>query len=455
MTPVITVEHVYKQYQLHAPMRLRTIAQDIRNRLRPDHDPGMQKRQEQRYVLSDVSFSLEAGDSLGVIGHNGSGKSTLLRLLAGVSLPTKGRIQVVGRLSPMLSLGAGFHPELTGHENLHLNCTLMGLSSAQIRGRTEQMVDFADIGDYIDVPVKRYSSGMMARLGFAAAIHMEPEIILMDEVLAVGDYAFGVKSLSAIREFIRRGTLIFVSHDLGAVERICKNCLWLDQGQMRGLGPATQVIRDYTEAQQEKLVRDQSDFTAGGGAPEGEPRDAEGGQVTESAGAPPQDADSVMRQQFDPAVIIQQVTIHDRNGAQCSEFEIGEDIVLRCRIRFTRPMTDVRIVFGIVDIEYSVVVTAADNQQVAFTEPYQGELVVEAIFPQMKLRPRGFGVWVGISNPTALIPLATWKDIMARFYVRGERRTAELHYFAPQGDLVFTTGVQMRYIGTAAENESP
>lgn len=436
-------------------MRLRTIVQDIRRRLLPDSDPATPKRPEQRYVLSDVSFSVEPGDSLGIIGHNGSGKSTLLRLLAGVSLPSKGRIRVVGRLSPMLSLGAGFHPELTGYENLHLNCTLMGLSSAQIRERIEQMADFADIGDYIDVPVKRYSSGMMARLGFAAAIHMDPEIILLDEVLAVGDYSFGVKSLSAIREFIRRGTLIFVSHDLGAVERICNNCLWLDHGQMRGLGPATQVIRDYTEAQQEKLIRDQSDFAPEISAPLPETADGDQEQATESASAvaPPQDADSVIRQQFDPAVIIQQVTIHDRGGTLRSEFEIGEDIVLRCQIRFTKPMTDVRIVFGIVDIEYSVVVTAADNQQVAFTGDYQGQLEVEAVFPQIKLRPRGFGVWVGISNPTALIPLATWKDIMARFYVRGERRTAELHYFAPQGDLIFTAGVQMRYTGSLVEGE--
>jgi len=246
---VIQVEHVYKRYQLATTINFRTLFKDMFR--------AAQARQQrvrsvaERYVLEDINFALEPGESLGLIGHNGSGKSTLLRLLAGVSLPTRGRIHIEGRLAPLLSLGAGFHPELTGRENLYLNCTLLGLSFAQVRDRIDSIIDFSELHEYVDVPIKRYSSGMLARLGFAAAVHLDADVILIDEVLAVGDYSFYVKSTNAIVDFLSHGTVILVSHDLTSIEKLCQRTIWLHNGQLMADGASNEVINQYKNFQPE------------------------------------------------------------------------------------------------------------------------------------------------------------------------------------------------------------
>lgn len=433
MPPIITVEHVYKQYQMFSGMKLRTLTQEIGKVLRVGKT-ALQRRErpQQRYVLNDIHFSLNSGESLGIIGHNGSGKTTLLRLLAGVSLPTKGRVRVVGRVSPLLALGAGFHPDMTGYENLYLNCTLMGLNYQQTRSRIDQITDFADIGDYIDVPVKRYSSGMMARLGFAAAIHMDPEVILVDEVLAVGDYSFVVKSMAAIRRFMEQGTVILVSHDLESLERLCTNTLWLDHGQMRAIGPSVEIVQQYTHAQQQQIAAQAAaaEAVAEPDAP-----------VTGAA-----DNYRVAKEQFDPNVTIHAVSTHNFAGEPQREFGIPDEIVIRAQISFAYPMTDIRIVAGLVDIATNTIVTCADNQQVDQPDVYSGHLTIEVRLPNLYLRPRGFGVYIGISNPVALMPLAAWTDLQERLFVIGERRDPAFHYYAPQADIVFTPGASMQYL---------
>jgi homopolymeric O-antigen transport system ATP-binding protein len=247
---VISLQNASKVYRVAAHIELRRLLRHVLAPGRRNGDAGFGRR----YALRGVSLEVGTGESLGVIGRNGAGKTTLLRLLAGVTLPTEGRIRVEGQVSSLIGLGLGFHGELTGRENLYLYCALMGLRTKQIRSRIDEIVAFADIGDYIDVAFKRYSSGMMARLGFAAALHVEPGILLLDEVLAVGDHQFYAKSLAALRQLAQRCTLVFVSHNMQAVAAICRRALWLDGGVVRADGPAPDVIAAYLAAQQAGLT---------------------------------------------------------------------------------------------------------------------------------------------------------------------------------------------------------
>jgi ABC-type polysaccharide/polyol phosphate transport system ATPase subunit len=198
------------------------------------------------WSLHDISFSVNQGDCLGIIGANGSGKSTLLKLLAGILEPTTGDIVTNGRIASLLELGAGFHPELTGRENIFLNGSIYGLSRNQMQQRVEAIIDFAELGDFIDMPIKHYSSGMYVRLGFAVAIHTNPDLLLVDEVLSVGDASFQQKCLDSIHEFRdHHGTLVFVSHDLGSVQSICNQAIWLDHGRILAQGRPTDVAMAY------------------------------------------------------------------------------------------------------------------------------------------------------------------------------------------------------------------
>jgi len=197
-------------------------------------------------ALSHVEFNVESGDSLGIIGLNGSGKSTLLQIIAGTLQPSSGSVEVVGRVAALLELGSGFDPEFTGRENVFLNASILGLSQSEIEARYDAIVAFADIGDFIHRPVKTYSSGMMVRLAFAVQVHVDPDVLIVDEALSVGDARFQAKALTKIEEILKRGTtLLFVGHDLSAVKSFCNRALLLDKGQVIKSGIPDDVIADY------------------------------------------------------------------------------------------------------------------------------------------------------------------------------------------------------------------
>ncbi|HVR99012.1 MAG TPA: ABC transporter ATP-binding protein [Thermoanaerobaculia bacterium] len=199
-----------------------------------------------RFALSGVSFEVERGGSVALIGSNGSGKSTMLRLLAGIYQPTQGEIEIEGRIGTVIELGAGFHPELTGIENIHLYAALLGLSRRQLAGRFPGIVEFSGIGDFITMPVKYYSSGMQARLAFSVAVAVEPDVLLLDEVMAVGDQDFRERCLDRLHRFrARGGTLVLVSHDLDSLSDLCDRALWLEGGQVRMDGGLDEVIEAY------------------------------------------------------------------------------------------------------------------------------------------------------------------------------------------------------------------
>jgi len=208
-------------------------------------------RQDQPFIwaLSDVSFSVMPGEVVGIIGRNGAGKSTLLKILARITKPTSGAADVYGRVGSLLEVGTGFHPELTGRENIMLNGAILGMRRAEILRKFDEIVDFAEIDRFIDTPVKHYSSGMYVRLAFAVAAHLEPEILFVDEVLAVGDAAFQKKCLGKMGEVSHAGrTILFVSHSMDAIRRLCRRVLWLDGGRLRALGATAECIGQYLQS---------------------------------------------------------------------------------------------------------------------------------------------------------------------------------------------------------------
>ncbi|MBX3059793.1 MAG: ABC transporter ATP-binding protein [Anaerolineae bacterium] len=212
-----------------------------------------QDEERDLWAVRDVSFTVAPGQCFGIVGRNGSGKSTALKLIARILRPSDGRIIVRGRVSALLELGAGFHPDLTGRENIYLNASLLGLDEATTDARFDDIVAFSELGEYIEMPVKHYSSGMYMRLGFSVAIHMQPDILIVDEILAVGDQAFQTKCLDAIMQMRHDGvTIIMVSHNLNVMRTLCTHMLWMDKGRMRALGPVEDVAAEYQAYAYEK-----------------------------------------------------------------------------------------------------------------------------------------------------------------------------------------------------------
>jgi len=219
----VAIEHVWKQYRLNTRRRAETF-----------------------WALQDVDLEVLRGASVGIIGRNGAGKSTLLKLLAGITAPSRGRIVIRGRVAALVEVGSGFHPELTGRENVFLSGSILGMRRREIAANLERIVEFAGVRSFIDTPVKWYSSGMYVRLGFAIAAHMQPDVLLVDEVLAVGDAEFQVKCLQRIQDLKNQGTTsLFISHDLTAVERLCDHAILLERGSIAAAGPPTDVVASY------------------------------------------------------------------------------------------------------------------------------------------------------------------------------------------------------------------
>ena len=201
------------------------------------------------YAMKDVSFEIKRGETVGILGRNGAGKSTLLKMITGVLTPTSGSIEIHGKIASLLELGAGFNPEMTGIENIYLNGTLMGFTKEEMDKKVDAIIDFADIGEFINQPAKMYSSGMYARLAFAVAINVEPEILIIDEALSVGDAAFSVKSLRAIKKFTEKGiSVLFVSHDITSVRSLCDRAIWIENGTTQDIGDVEDISNKYIQS---------------------------------------------------------------------------------------------------------------------------------------------------------------------------------------------------------------
>jgi len=351
VTPAIELRNVSKIYRRYSGKQFSTLKSALLQRsILRDLKP-----RETFPALTDVSFTVQKGSTYGVMGRNGSGKSTALKLVAGITKPTSGTVRVEGRISALIELGAGFHPEISGRENVFINGIMLGLTKREIQQRFDEIVDFAELREFIDAPVKTYSSGMYMRLGFAVAINVNPDVLLVDEVLAVGDEGFTHKCLDKFAEFKRSNkTILLVTHSLNLIERFCDDALWLDEGRAMAHGDPKRVVGAYltkVEEGEEALLAATTakavEEASGDRPDEREKQDAEDEprQVER-----PSDPTSNMVQATEGRwgsreVEITDVTLLDQDGQPSFVFHSGDPLSIRVKLRASQPTDD--FVFGI------------------------------------------------------------------------------------------------------------
>jgi ABC-type polysaccharide/polyol phosphate transport system ATPase subunit len=345
MTSAIELAHVSKIYRRYGGKHFSTLKSALLQRsILRDLQPS-----ETFPALTDVSFTVPKGSTYGVIGRNGSGKSTALKLVAGITKPTSGTVKVNGRISALIELGAGFHPEISGRENVFINGIMLGLTKKDIERRFDEIVDFAELRDFIDAPVKTYSSGMYMRLGFAVAIHVDPDVLLVDEVLAVGDEGFTHKCLDKFAELRRRNkTILLVTHSLSLVERFCDNALWLENGKAMGHGDPRRVVDAYLAAvekgEDELLAETTAKAVASVAAPQQTP------EPDVPVEARPE---GELRDMFQAVegrwgsreIEIVEVTLLDQHGQPSFVFHSGDPMAIRLKVVAHAPATD--FAFGV------------------------------------------------------------------------------------------------------------
>ena len=330
MTPAIELSQVSKVYRRYGGRQFATLKSALlRRSLLRDLRPN-----EAFLALKNVSFSVARGSTVGVIGRNGSGKSTALKVVAGITKPTSGTVKVDGRISALIELGAGFHPEISGRENVFINGIMLGLSRREVEERFDEIVDFAELREFIDAPVKTYSSGMYMRLGFAVAINVNPDVLLVDEVLAVGDEGFTHKCLDKFAEFRRRGkTIMIVTHSLGLVERLCDDAVWLDNGEKQSEGDPKRVVDAYLTAV-ERAEREQMALATAKAVHGTHPGEPAGDMSHAGEG-----------RWGSREVEISDVQLAGNDGKASFGFQSGDPVVISFRVHSARPVDD--FVFGI------------------------------------------------------------------------------------------------------------
>jgi ABC-type polysaccharide/polyol phosphate transport system ATPase subunit len=348
-------------------------------------------RRSRLWALRDATVEVAPGECVGVVGRNGSGKSTLLRMLAGVTAPTEGSIAVRGRVAPLISVGVGFHAELTGRENVYVNGTVLGLSRQEITRRFDEIVEFAEIGEFLDTPVKFYSSGMFVRLGFAVAVTAEPDVLLVDEVLAVGDLAFQIKCFDRMMEIKEKGTtIVVVSHNLNAVRRMCSRCLVVHDGSIHYDGPINEALSTYHAllGGDARLSPDGLDSRAG---------------------------------VFEPAAGFGSLELIGRDGCATAHVAGGEQVTFRATLTFDSQVSDPVVHFSVIS-ESGVVVYAVPRHLVGATfEP--GETATLEVSVRLVLTTGSFSASVSMVSEDLITGLAAPPDPLL-FYVSNDESGA-------------------------------
>ena len=377
MQPMIDVSHVSKRYQVGAiHHRLSDVLPTLFRRR-----GGSSKTETEFWALKDVSFQVRKGETLGIIGRNGAGKSTMLKLLSGISKQTEGQIAVRGKLAALIEVGAGFHPDLTGRENVFLNGAILGLKRREIRALFDQIVGFAEVERFIDTPVKRYSSGMYVRLGFAIAVHIQPEILLIDEVLSVGDMAFQQKCLQRIQELKQAGTtMIFISHNINAVQRICDRAVLLRDGRLVAEGMVENVLQAYRE-EATKQERDRSFQT----------RQGQRVLLPETG------------------VRIEAVRLRNEHGEAAEVIATGSPMTLEVAYACSRPVARPMVTVTLDRLDGLLCHVASMNGAHFAGQPLDGRGVIRLHYPSLQLLPHTYRVSVDVREEGGLTLLDSRK----------------------------------------------
>jgi lipopolysaccharide transport system ATP-binding protein len=337
-------------------------------------------------ALEDVSVEVRKGESLGLIGENGAGKSTLLKVIAGVARPSRGQVEVRGRISALLELGSGFHPDYTGRENIYLSAAVMGLSRREARAKVDSIVDFADIGEHMDEPIKHYSSGMAVRLGFAVATALEPDVLITDEVLAVGDESFQKKCIQWLEHYLRGGgTLLLVSHSMFHIQTLCSKALWIHQGRQRMYGNSFDVTREYLTYHEEKRRTE-----------EARPRVAEGNV---------------------PRIV--SAWLENAAGERAVTFRQGEDLVAH-GVAYEPDDRPPVVLFGIIRADGTPVFGSPSNESRFVPAPIGDRQFAFAVrFPRASLLPGKYALRVHTLDPEGL---RLFDTVETPFTISGETR---------------------------------
>lgn len=393
MSVAIQLERVSKRYRTGRSRTLVDLVassvRDWRGKADEVHSATRGRIGATIHALDDVSFEVPESAGLGIIGRNGAGKTTLLKLISRVTWPTSGKVRVAGHVVSLIELGAGFHPELTGRENVYLGAGLFGLTRREIDRRFDDIVSFADVAGLIDTPMKRYSSGLYARLGFSVAIHSRPDIVLVDEVLAVGDAAFRRRALEALRGLIAEGrTVLFISHDMWNVRRLCSRILWMEDGRVRAHGPAGEIAERYMNEVNLDAMANQGTALQSHRGGTGEVR-------------------------------LETVDVEDQHGTPASTLRMGDTLVVRATYRAVQRVERPVFQVALVDVDTGVVITTASSSPddaPAFVEGAGGFV---CRFPRVPLRPRQYVLRLAVMDR---FQLASYDLITAgpRFAVVGQ-----------------------------------
>jgi lipopolysaccharide transport system ATP-binding protein len=334
-------------------------------------------RWDEFWAIKDVSFELRGGETLGIIGVNGAGKTTLLRMINGLIKPDRGKITVRGRVGALIALGAGFNPILTGRENIYVNAAVLGLSKREADRILDDIIDFADIGDFIDTPVQSYSSGMRVRLGFSVAAHLSPHVLLIDEVLSVGDFAFREKSFAHMTRICNNGAaVIFVSHSMAAILTICHRALWLEQGKIRTLGPAEEVVKSYLEAQEEIATR----------------------WALQEAERSLYRDDQVLYEQMR----ITKIELMNQDGLLTTSFRRGDDLHVRIHYMASRPIPEPHFIIHVGTHKETLFVADMLRDDIA-PPTIEGEGAIDCVFYDLPLLPNRYVANVFVLGKTPII----------------------------------------------------
>lgn len=377
---IVSFEEVTKEYNV-GKVRTDSLRDAIpgllrRVRRKPEHHNDSVGKFR---AIQGVSFELREGEALGIVGNNGAGKSTILKLVTGVTYPTAGTVSVRGRISSLIELGAGFHPDLTGRDNVYLNGAILGLSRAAIRARFDEIVAFAEIEQFIDIPVKRYSSGMFARLGFAVAAHMDPDILVVDEVLSVGDAGFQDKSVQRIVAMVKSNkSVLFVSHNLQAVEAFCDRVAWMEKGMVRMIDKPSVVMNAYLN-EIEELRREEMQRARLGIADRNQQLNISG------------------------------VRLLNRSGEETHTFEPGDDITVEVDYEAASPIRSPHFTVGATDGRGNVLFLASMLADGAAPAVLEGSGTVACTFACLPLTPRTYQFWGSVRGSIGHGDLIGWQ----------------------------------------------